>query len=55
MKVTVRTPHLLDAKRVSSDSARERHRDRICDSRMNSTGTYAVQYQKFLYIAGRRD
>jgi hypothetical protein len=55
MKVTVRTPHLLDVDGVSSDSAREGHREPICDPGMNSTGTYAVQYQKFLYIAGRRD
>jgi hypothetical protein len=55
MQVTIRMPHLLDANGVSSASAREGHQNRICDSRMNSTGTYAVQYQKLLYIAGRRD
>jgi hypothetical protein len=55
MHVTFRTPHLLDANGVGSASAREGHANRICDPRMNSIGAYAVQDQKFLYIAGCMD
>jgi hypothetical protein len=54
-QVTIRTPHLLDANGVGSASAREGHASRICDRWMNSTGAFAAQNQKLLYIAGRRD